>query len=55
MKVKNVEIELTEDWQGLKKGDVITRSRDIARIHIANLKNAKYYVKKTKRTKKKDK
>ena len=54
MKVKNVEIELTEDWQTFKKGDVLNRSRDIAYIHINQLKNAKLYVKKLK-TKKKDK
>mgnify|MGYP000383257494 CR=1 FL=1 len=46
MKVKNVEIELTEDWHTFKKGDVLNRSRDIANIHISELKNAKIYVKK---------
>lgn len=41
----DVKIELTEDWQGLKEGDVLTRSRDIASLHINHLKNAKPYVK----------
>ncbi len=55
MKSNNVEIELTEDWLTFKKGDVIERSRDIARLHIHQLKNAKLYVKKVvkKSTKKK--
>lgn len=46
MKVK---IELTEDWLDFKKGDVIERSRDIARIHTHDLKNAKPYVKPVKK------
>ena len=51
MKAKNVEIELTKDWQTLKNGDVVVRSRDIANIHINQLKNAKLYVKTVKKAK----
>lgn len=50
---KNVIIELTEDWHTFKKGDVLTRSRDIASLHINQLKNAKIYVKKAKQVKNK--
>lgn len=46
MKIQSVEIELTKDWQSHKKGEVLTRSRDIANIHMHQLKNAKLYVKK---------
>ena len=53
MKVKSVKIELTEDYLNFKKGDVLERSRDIASIHINQLKNAKPFVKKaTKKSKK---
>ncbi len=45
MKVKTVRIELTKDWEGFKKGDVLERSRDIANLHINVLKNAKLFVK----------
>lgn len=50
-KGKNVEIELTEDWLTFKKGEVLTRSRDIASLHINDLKNAKPHVKPVKSTK----
>lgn len=45
MKNQAIELELTEDYMHFKKGDVITRSRDIAEIHLSQLKNAKLYVK----------
>ena len=53
MKVKNVEIELTEDWLTFKKGEVLLRSRDIANMHCNELKNAKPYVKQTTKAKSK--
>jgi hypothetical protein len=49
-----VKLELTKDWLHLKKGDVIERSKDIAMIHTHKLKNAKLYVPKKGRPKKKD-
>lgn len=49
MKVK---LELTEDWLHFKKGDVIERSKDIARLHTHVLKNAKVWTKPKKVTKK---
>lgn len=52
MKKGDIKIELTEDWQGLKKGTVLERSKDIAYKHIHSLKNAKLYVpKKRKKSK----
>ena len=50
MKVK---LELTKDWLHLKKGDIIERSKDVARLHINVLKNAKVWTKPKKATKKK--
>lgn len=50
-----VKLELTEDWLHLKKGDVIERSKDVARIHTHQLKNAKPYQPKKSKTSKKDK
>lgn len=38
-----MKIVLTKDWNGFKKGDILERSRDIAKIHIRKLKNAKVY------------
>lgn len=49
----DIKIELTEDFGGLKKGDVIERSKSIANIHINKLENAKLYVPKNKVKKKK--
>lgn len=40
MKVK---LELTEDFLHLKKGDVIERSQDVARMHTHVMKNAKVW------------
>lgn len=39
----DIKIELTEDWLHLKKGDVIERSKNIAYLHLNELKNAKPY------------
>ncbi|MGB0896888.1 MAG: hypothetical protein ACPGRW_06170 [Flavobacteriaceae bacterium] len=50
MKVK---IEFTKDWLTFKKGDTVERSKDIANLHIKQLKNAKLYVKSVKKATKK--
>ena len=50
-----VKLELTKDWLHLKKGDIIERSKDVARLHTNVLKNAKVWTKPKKATKKKKK
>lgn len=50
---KSVLIQFTKDWNGLKEGDTLACSRDIAAIHIGTLKHAKVYVKPVKQKSKK--
>lgn len=50
--MSKIKIELTKEFNGMKKGEVIERSKDIAMLHINSLKNAKLYVKQVKKSKK---